>query len=144
MRVLVDNTHVIGRGIGRLGETADPEHLGGLQERAEVPLVDVYLAVVDKLDQCLQVVEHDILQHDHGVLARRTLRGTNENRKTGTDLKSALRNKSPSSLVVLSRAQNRMLHHVTSEPVRCFRMFGEPNYYTVVRTDRVIERPTIT
>lgn len=91
--ILVDNTHVIGRGIGWLGETADPEHLGGLQERAEVPLVDVYLAVVDELDQRLQVVEHDILQHDHGVLARRTLRGTNKKRKTGTDFKSALRNK---------------------------------------------------
>lgn len=79
--ILIDNTHVIGRGIGRLGETADPEHLGGFQERAEVPLVDVYLAVVDELDQRLQVVEHDILQHDHGVLARRTLRGTKKKKK---------------------------------------------------------------
>jgi len=68
-------THVIGgSGIGRLGETTDPENFGGLQERAQVPLVDVYFAVVDELDQRLQVIENDVLQHDHGMFARRTLR----------------------------------------------------------------------
>lgn len=68
-------THVVGgSGIGRLRETADPENFGSLQERAQVPLVDVYLAVVDELNQRLQVIENDVLQHDHGVFARRTLR----------------------------------------------------------------------
>lgn len=46
-------THVVAGRIGRLRETADPEHFGGFQERAQVPLVDVYFAVVDELNQCL-------------------------------------------------------------------------------------------
>lgn len=71
------NTHVIGSRIGRLGETTDPEHLGSFQKGTQVPLVDVYLAVVDKLDQCPQIVEHDVLQHDHGVFAWRALKKKN-------------------------------------------------------------------
>lgn len=42
-------THVIGGRIGRLRETTDPEHFGGFQERAQVPLVDVNFAVVNEL-----------------------------------------------------------------------------------------------
>lgn len=67
-------THVICGRFGRLCETADPEYFGGFQERTQIPLVDVYLAVVDELDERLQVVEHDVLQYDHGVFARRALR----------------------------------------------------------------------
>lgn len=70
-------THVIGGRIGRLRETTDPEHFGGFQERAQVPLVDVNFTVVNELYQRLQVVEHDVLQHDNRVFARRALRKLN-------------------------------------------------------------------
>jgi len=41
--------------------------------------MDVYLTVVDELNQRLQVVENDVLQHDHRVFARRTLRNKETN-----------------------------------------------------------------
>lgn len=63
-------TYVICRRLGRLRETANPEHFGGLQEGTQIPLVDVHFAVVDELDQSLEVIEHYILQHYHGVFAR--------------------------------------------------------------------------
>lgn len=71
-------SYFVGGRIGRLRETADPEHFGGFQERAQVPLVDVNFTVVNELYQRLQIVEHDVLQHDYRVFARSALRKLNK------------------------------------------------------------------
>lgn len=54
-----------------LGEPRHAEHLSGLQEGREAPLVDVHLAVVDELDERVEVRERHVLEHDHWVLAWR-------------------------------------------------------------------------
>lgn len=66
-------TYVVGWRVWRLREPADPQHFGGLQERTQVPLVNVYFAMINKLDQRLQVVEHDVLQYNYRVFAWRAL-----------------------------------------------------------------------
>jgi len=55
--------------LGLLREAAHPQHLGRLQEGGEAALVHVHLAVVDELDERVQVGERHVLQHDHRVRA---------------------------------------------------------------------------
>lgn len=45
------------------------KYFGRFEERAERTLVHVYLAVIDELDQRMEIVEGDILQYDHWVFA---------------------------------------------------------------------------
>jgi hypothetical protein len=53
-----------------LGESANPEHFRRLEKRREGALVHVDFAVVDELDQGVQVRPRNILQDYHRVFAR--------------------------------------------------------------------------
>lgn len=45
----------------------------------------VHFAVINKLDQRLQVIENDVLQYDYWVFARRALRRQKNNRRRRLD-----------------------------------------------------------
>lgn len=52
-------------------EAGHAQHLRRLQEGGQPALVHVHLAVVDELDERVQVRERHVLEDDHWVLARR-------------------------------------------------------------------------
>lgn len=57
------------------GQAFDLERVGRLEEAGKVLLRYVDLAVVDVLDQGVEIVEASILENDDGVLARVMLEG---------------------------------------------------------------------
>ena len=62
-----------------VGEAADPQTLGTLEEGVEGVLGHVDLAVVHELEQGVQVVVADITEHDDRVLTRVALNSIKKN-----------------------------------------------------------------
>lgn len=52
-----------------LRQSGHSQHLSRFQEGAERSLVHVHFAVVDELDQCVEICECHILEYDHWMLA---------------------------------------------------------------------------
>lgn len=71
---LIDGNYIVSFLSLLLRQSRDAKNFGGLQERTQRSLMDVHLAVIDELDEGVQIGESDVLQHDHGVLAWRALK----------------------------------------------------------------------
>lgn len=71
---LIDGNYIVSFLSLLLRQSRNAKNFGCLQERTQRSLMDVHLAVIDELDEGMQIGESDILQYDHGVLAWRALK----------------------------------------------------------------------
>lgn len=71
---MIDGNYIVSFLSLLLRQSRNAKNFGCLQERTQRSLMNVHLAVIDELDEGMQIGKRDILQYDHGVLAWRALK----------------------------------------------------------------------